>query len=91
MTDRELFEKALEALEEAHYKVQHRQNHDGREEVITALRERLAHYNDPSCAGAFMRAEPEHITDGSPCWCNPETDYVDPETGAAVIVHKRPQ
>jgi hypothetical protein len=33
----------------------------------------------------------EHITDGNPCWCNPETDYVDPETGIAVIVHKEPQ
>jgi hypothetical protein len=33
----------------------------------------------------------EHITDGSPCWCNPETDYVDPKTNAAVIVHKEPQ
>jgi len=32
-----------------------------------------------------------HITDGSPCWCNPDTDYVDPETGIAVIVHKEPQ
>ena len=35
--------------------------------------------------------EQEHITDGNPCWCNPETDYVDPETGVAVIVHKEPQ
>ena len=33
----------------------------------------------------------EHITGGSPCWCNPETDYVDPKTNAAVIVHKEPQ
>jgi hypothetical protein len=33
----------------------------------------------------------EHITDGRPCWCNPDIDYVDPETGAAVIVHKEPQ
>ena len=33
----------------------------------------------------------EHITDCNPCWCNPETDYVDPETGIAVIVHKEPQ
>lgn len=33
----------------------------------------------------------EHITDGSPCWCSPEVDYIDPETGAAVIVHRRPQ
>ena len=33
----------------------------------------------------------EHITDGSQCWCEPETDYIDPETGVAVIVHKEPQ
>ena len=33
----------------------------------------------------------EHITDGSRCWCNPDIDYIDPETGAAVIVHKEPQ
>jgi len=39
----------------------------------------------------FPERKREHITDGSPCWCNPETDYIDPETGAAVIVHKEPQ
>lgn len=33
----------------------------------------------------------EHITDGSPCWCNPETVYTDPDDGASVIVHKEPQ
>jgi len=33
----------------------------------------------------------EHITDGSPCWCNPELNYKDPETGAEVWVHKEPQ
>ena len=33
----------------------------------------------------------EHITDGSPCWCNPELNYVDPDTGAKVWVHKEPQ
>jgi hypothetical protein len=33
----------------------------------------------------------EHITDGTPCWCNPETAYTDPDTGASVIIHKRPQ
>jgi len=33
----------------------------------------------------------EHITDGSPCWCNPETNYVDSETRIAVIVHREPQ
>lgn len=33
----------------------------------------------------------EHITDGRPCWCEPETNYKDPETGISVIVHKEPQ
>ena len=33
----------------------------------------------------------EHITDGSQCWCNPETVYIDPDNGASVIVHKEPQ
>ena len=23
----------------------------------------------------------EHITDGTPCWCNPELNFKDPETG----------
>lgn len=36
-------------------------------------------------------AQREHITDGSPCWCNPEVVYTDPENGASVIVHKEPQ
>jgi len=45
-------------------------------------------HRDPSCVGAFMRAKPEHITDGSPCWCDPELDYVDPNTGVKVWVHK---
>lgn len=34
---------------------------------------------------------PEHVTDGGPCWCEPEIDYTDPKTGVSVIVHKRPQ
>lgn len=33
----------------------------------------------------------EHVTDGTPCWCNPEVAYTDPETGASVIVHREPQ
>jgi hypothetical protein len=33
----------------------------------------------------------QHVTDGNPCWCDPETSYTDPETGASVIVHKEPQ
>ena len=31
----------------------------------------------------------EHVLDSS-CWCNPDVNYVDPDTGAAVIVHKEP-
>ena len=33
----------------------------------------------------------EHTTDGTPCWCNPETKYIDSGTGVWVIVHKEPQ
>jgi hypothetical protein len=33
----------------------------------------------------------EHVTDGSPCWCNPELDYRDPDTGAEVWIHRREQ
>ncbi len=33
----------------------------------------------------------QHVTDGSPCWCEPETSYTDPKTGSSVIVHKEPQ
>jgi hypothetical protein len=33
----------------------------------------------------------QHVTDGSPCWCEPEISYTDPETGASVVVHKEPQ
>ena len=33
----------------------------------------------------------KHITDGSECWCHPDVDYIDPETGAKVIVHKEVQ
>jgi hypothetical protein len=40
---------------------------------------------DPALVGR------EHITDGTPCWCNPETTYTDPDTGVSVIVHKEPQ
>lgn len=36
-------------------------------------------------------AQRQHLTDGSLCWCEPETSYTDPETGASVVVHKGPQ
>jgi len=34
--------------------------------------------------------EREHDA-SSDCWCNPELDYKDPDTGAEVWVHKEPQ
>jgi hypothetical protein len=70
---------------------------------ITAIRARLEQPEEKYTYGtplldAFTNppaqpapAQREHITDGSQCWCEPETDYIDPETGAAVIVHKEPQ
>lgn len=45
----------------------------------------------PDAVVELLNVEREHVTDGSPCWCEPETDYTDPETGASVIVHRRPQ
>ena len=69
MTDRELMQQALEALEDYEPNDAHK--------VSAALRERLARQ--------------EHITDGSKCWCDPELDYKDPETGAEVWVHRSTQ
>ena len=34
--------------------------------------------------------EPEHI-DSETCWCEPELDYTDPDTGVSVYVHRRAQ
>ena len=47
-----------------------------------------------AASGKPIAEEPvklEHITDGQPCWCNPELNYKDPKTGAEVWVHKEPQ
>ena len=38
-----------------------------------------------------LPAPRNHVTDGSACWCHPEVVYIDPDTGASVIVHKEPQ
>jgi len=51
-------------------------------EVIRAIEAKLREKN------GWYR---QHVTDGSPCWCEPEISYTDPETGASVIVHKEPQ
>jgi len=34
--------------------------------------------------------EPEHISSET-CWCKPELDYTDPDTGVSVYVHRRTQ
>jgi hypothetical protein len=45
----------------------------------------------PVHASPQAQTQREHITDGSPCWCSPDLDYVDPETGAKVWIHKNIQ
>jgi len=52
------------------------------EDVARAIEAKLKEKNE---------SHRQHVTDGSPCWCEPETSYTDPETGASVIVHKEPQ
>ena len=42
MTEREALKLALEALEEAHYKIEHKQDAKKREKAITAIKEALA-------------------------------------------------
>ena len=51
-------------------------------EVIRAIEAKLREKN------GWYR---QHVTDGSPCWCEPEISYTNPETGASVVVHKEPQ
>jgi hypothetical protein len=45
----------------------------------------------PVHASPQAQTQREHITDGSPCWCSPDLDYVDPETGAKIWIHKHIQ
>lgn len=46
---------------------------------------------EPVYASPQPAQQQEHITDGTPCWCNPVLDYKDPDTGAEVWIHKEPQ
>ena len=51
-----------------------------------------SYYCDRPCKQAEpVVGYPTHITDGTGCWCDPDLDYVDPETGAKVWVHKGAQ
>ena len=68
------------------------------ESAITNLREALEQHKPHeececnACLNYFTdkahKEALEHITDGSPCWCNPEMTYKDPINGAEVWVHK---
>ena len=78
-----------QALDTLAYWLEHGETpgaHDMIQRTHDALQERLI----PLGAGKGV-GKREHITDGSPCWCNPETTYTDPDTGVSVIVHKEPQ
>lgn len=87
LADRVQVDTALlrQALDTLAYWLEHGETpgaHDMIQRTHDALQERLI----PLGVG-----KREHITDGSPCWCNPETTYTDPDTGVSVIVHKEPQ
>lgn len=84
--DESLLRQALDTLA---YWLEHGETpgaHDMIQRTHDALQERLI----PLGVGKGV-GKREHITDGSPCWCNPETTYTDPDTGVSVIVHKEPQ
>ena len=93
-TQKAAMEQALEALEWADNAM-----YEGTpiqvntQKAITALRAALAEdaMQRLTDVQQEMEQEPEHITDGRPCWCEPELHYKDPETGAEVWVHRRAQ
>jgi len=49
-----------------------------------------AHNKREEAAHASIQAQKEHISSAE-CWCQPEVDCVDPETGATVYVHRGQQ
>jgi hypothetical protein len=87
MTDKEAMKLALEALELLTGAWQTFDALDYGDNAIAALKERLA---DPmrEVQRLGQEIEQEHITDGGKCWCDPELDYKDPNTGVEVWIHK---
>jgi hypothetical protein len=51
----------------------------------------LALHKKPGSAALNTAEKLEHVTDGSSCWCDPELDYKDPDTGAEVWIHRGTQ
>jgi hypothetical protein len=48
----------------------------------------------PELTAAIQKAianTPRYHTAQADCWCEPDIDYVDPDTGTAVYVHRGPQ
>ncbi len=85
--DEVLLRQALDTLA---YWLEHGETpgaHDMIQRTHDALQERLG---VPHGVGKVV-GKREHITDGSPCWCNPDMTYKDPDNGAEVWVHKEPQ
>ena len=58
-----------------------------RAEVAAPARSGVEGKIDTLTGGAYR----EHVTDGSPCWCNPELNYRDPDTGTELWIHRREQ
>ena len=85
---------ALKAVQEPEsFEQWNAKQHGDPEEIgfLQALRIAYCAGQDSVTKATPPAAQRQHVTDGSLCWCEPETSYTDPETGASVIVHKGPQ
>ena len=88
-----LLRQALEAMEELQYAVVSTAKTDDVSlyyRAIAALSAALAESTRKQSLQVAEQRGPEHISSPE-CWCHPELDYKDPETGAEVWVHRRMQ
>lgn len=87
---RQAAEQALQALEELQYAVVSTAKTDDVSLYYRAIVALSAALAEPTCKQSLQVEEqqgPEHISSPE-CWCEPELDYKDPETGAEVWVHR---